>query len=216
MRQSYAKPQPRSVNILNLYAGIGGNRQRWQGNVTAVESNAEIAAIYGDMYPDDTVIVADAHQFLLDNFKNYDFIWSSPPCTTHSNARRPHVQTNKIAAVFPAAELWQEVMLLKHFAKCAWVVENVKAYYKPPVPPSFSIQRHNFWSNFEVQQPGNLTQPQLLTILTGISTHFGVNLDNYKIKKKRQLLRNMLSPEIGEHIINAAAEHISSQKPPAP
>ena len=36
--------------------------------------------------PDNTVIVADAHQYLLDHYSEFDFIWTSPPCQTHSRA----------------------------------------------------------------------------------------------------------------------------------
>ena len=42
------------MKVLNLYAGIGGNRQLWENvDVTAVENNPEIAQIYSDLYPDD-------------------------------------------------------------------------------------------------------------------------------------------------------------------
>lgn len=51
------------MKILNLYAGIGGNRKLWgnEHDITAVELRPEIAAIYHDLYPNDTVIVGDAH-----------------------------------------------------------------------------------------------------------------------------------------------------------
>ena len=50
------------MKILNLYAGIGGNRKLWGGvDVTAVEINPDIAAIYQDLFPDDTIIIDDAH-----------------------------------------------------------------------------------------------------------------------------------------------------------
>ena len=77
------------MNVLNLYAGLGGNRRLWdEVKVTAVEFNADIANVYCHLYPADNVIVGDAHQYLLDNFKNFDFIWSSPPCQTHSSFRQ--------------------------------------------------------------------------------------------------------------------------------
>ena len=54
------------MKVLNLYAGIGGNRKLWGGvEVTAVELNPEIAHIYSDFYPDDEVIIDDANQYLL-------------------------------------------------------------------------------------------------------------------------------------------------------
>jgi hypothetical protein len=37
------------IKILNLYAGLGGNRKLWKNvEVTAVENNPEIAKIYQD------------------------------------------------------------------------------------------------------------------------------------------------------------------------
>ena len=76
------------MKILNLYAGIGGNRKLWTDvEVTAVELNPEIASIYQDFFPKDKVIVADAHAYLLEHFEEYDFIWASPPCPSHSRMR---------------------------------------------------------------------------------------------------------------------------------
>lgn len=74
------------MKILNLYAGIGGNRKLWgdEHDITAVEFDERIAAIYQDLYPNDTVIVGDAHQYLLDHYSEFDFIGASPPCPTHS------------------------------------------------------------------------------------------------------------------------------------
>jgi len=49
-------------------------------------------------------------------------------------------------------KLWQEIIFLQANAKCKWVVENVKPYYKPLIEPSNILQRHFFWSNFEIEQ----------------------------------------------------------------
>ena len=73
------------MKVLNLYACLGGNRLLWDNcEVTAVELDPELARMYQERFPNDTVIVADAHQYLLDHYKEFDFIWSSPPCPTHS------------------------------------------------------------------------------------------------------------------------------------
>lgn len=60
------------MKILNLYAGIGGNRKLWgsRHQVTAVEKNEEIASIYKDMFPCDQVVVGDAHEYLKIIIKN--------------------------------------------------------------------------------------------------------------------------------------------------
>ena len=85
------------IKILNLYSGIGGNRKLWSGDieVTAVEYNPDIARVYQEFYPNDIVIVGDAHQYLLEHYKEYDFIWASPPCPTHSDIRRCGIVTGK-------------------------------------------------------------------------------------------------------------------------
>ena len=80
------------MKILNLYACLGGNRYKWNEvkddiEVTAVELDEELARLYQERFPNDKVIVADAHQYLLDHYKEFDFIWSSPPCHPHSIAR---------------------------------------------------------------------------------------------------------------------------------
>lgn len=69
------------MKILNLYAGIGGNRKLWgdEHEITAVEYKPEIAKIYQDFFPNDKMVVGDAHQYLLGHFNEFDFIWSSPP-----------------------------------------------------------------------------------------------------------------------------------------
>ena len=58
------------MKILNLYSGIGGNRKLWgdQHEITAVEYNEEIATVYKDYFPNDKVIIGDAHEFLLKNY----------------------------------------------------------------------------------------------------------------------------------------------------
>lgn len=90
------------MKILNLYAGVGGNRKLWGDNheITAVELNPSVASCYKDLYPNDTVIVGDAHQYLLDHYQEFDFIWSSPPCQSHSDIRRMGVQIGRYEAVF--------------------------------------------------------------------------------------------------------------------
>ncbi|GAG21491.1 unnamed protein product, partial [marine sediment metagenome] len=58
------------MKILNLYAGIGGNRKLWgdEHEVTAVENNPEIAGIYQNNYPKDHVVIGDAHFYLLQHY----------------------------------------------------------------------------------------------------------------------------------------------------
>lgn len=141
------------MKILNLYCGIGGNRKLWGDTheITAIELNPDIAKIYQEFFPNDKVIIGDAHQYLLDHFKEFDFIWTSPPCPTHSDIRRCGVQKGQYEAKYPDMKLYEEIILLKHFApfKTKWVVENVKPYYDPLIPAKL-LGRHLFWTNFDI------------------------------------------------------------------
>jgi site-specific DNA-cytosine methylase len=63
------------MRVLNLYAGLGGNRKLWKGcEVVAVESHEKIAEVYQRLHPADTVIVGDAHEYLRQNFRDWDYI----------------------------------------------------------------------------------------------------------------------------------------------
>ena len=130
------------MKILNLYAGIGGNRKLWDNNhdITAVEIDSDIASVYQDLYPKDKVIIDDAHEYLRKHFREYDFIWASPPCPTHSVLQMTRYYTKDLK--YPDMALWQEIIWLRSFFKGNWVVENVKTYYQPLIYPTFIIDRH--------------------------------------------------------------------------
>jgi len=199
----------KKLRILNLYCGLGGNRKLWKGDfeITAVEYKQEIADIYKDFFPKDKVIVADAHQYLLDHYKEYDFIWSSPPCPTHSDIRRCGVHAGQYEALYPDMALYQEIILLTHFNKCNWVVENVRPYYKPLIEGKL-LQRHLFWSNFLIND-FDKKDTKIHPIsgkdgINGNSIIYDFNLNKYKAKDKRKLLRNLVNPELGLHILECA------------
>lgn len=197
------------MKILNLYAGIGGNRKLWGNNheITAVELNPEIAKIYSDFFPKDNMVVGDAHQFLLDHFKEFDFIWSSPPCQSHSVLRQNlGVRCGKTSPIYPDMKLYQEILFLKCNAKCYYVVENVKPYYSPLIVPSHVLARHLFWCNFEILNRSFDTEILRKGIILSLSRRRGVDLSTYKISNKRQLLSNCVLPEIGLHILNCALD----------
>jgi len=195
------------MKILNLYAGIGGNRKLWTPNgneheITAVELNPEIAAVYQEFYPNDIVIVADAHEYLLEHYKEFDFIWASPPCPSHSEIRRCVVYKGQVSALYPDMSLYQEIILLGYFSKCPYVVENVKPYYTPLIDAPL-IGRHLFWSNFLIL-PFNKKDNRIHNDIKVDSTVYGVSLVGKNIEKKVRLLRNMVNPELGKHILDCA------------
>jgi len=194
------------VKILNLYAGIGGNRALWADHqITAVEYDDQIATVYADRFPDDRIIIQDAHQYLLDHYNEFDFIWTSPPCQSHSSFRQNiGVRYRGVKAVYPDMRLYQEIIFLQHNFKGKWVVENVKPYYDSLIKPSFTLQRHLFWSNFEVPEKhfdsGVIRNAQI----PDLQQLHNVDLSQYNIPNKRQILRNCVIKEVGEWIIRHA------------
>ena len=198
------------MKILNLWGGLGGNRKLWGDDheITAVEYKQEIADIYHDFFPKDKVIVEDAHDYLLEHYKEFDFIWSSPPCQSHSSFRQNIcVRYRGTKAVYPDMRLYQEILFLKYNFKGKWVVENVKPYYEPLIEPTKVLQRHLFWSNFEIPdkefKKDNIRKAQI----PDLQKKYGFDLSSYKLKNKRQVLRNCVEPELGKYIL---ALHLST------
>ncbi len=128
------------MKILNLYAGLGGNRLNWPRNaeVVSVERDKEIAERYRKIFPNDTVVVGDAHNYLIDHIEeDWDFVWGSPPCPTHSRCNQFTKATSGYK--YPDMQLWQEILFLEKNAKFKWVIENVITYYKPLRPPTIFL-----------------------------------------------------------------------------
>ena len=183
------------MKILNLYAGIGGNRKLWGDNheITSVELDKKVANTYKKLFPKDNVIVADAHEYLLDHYKDYDFIWSSPPCQSHSTTNY-FTQYIRKRPVYPSMKLHQEIIFLQNFYKGKFCVENVVSYYEPLIKP-IKIGRHYLWSNFSIPL---IKQPK--SDVGGMNHKEGYNTAN----KKPLVDRNAVNSELGLHILNQA------------
>lgn len=204
------------MKILNLYCGIGGNRKLWGNDhsITAVEYDEKIAAIYQDLYPNDNVIIGDAHQYLLDHYEEFDFIWASPPCPTHSVTN--HFLNPQGIKRYPDMGLYQEIILLQNFFNGKYCIENVKSYYAPLIQPQES-GRHYFWANFMIpkmkveKQIGRMNGKKSdlggdaqWKIRTNNLNKLGFDLSKYDFNDKDKLLRNCVAPEIGLAIFESA------------
>jgi DNA (cytosine-5)-methyltransferase 1 len=194
------------MKILNLYAGIGGNRKLWgqEHQVTAVELDPAIAAVYADHFPSDELIIGDAHDYLRENHKRFDFIWSSPPCQTHSSFRfNIGVRFRGVENKFPDMTLYEEIVFLQYHSKALWLVENVVPYYEPLIPAK-KINRHLYWSNFELPDYEVVQEKIRTSQIPDLEKLHGYDLSNYRLPNKRQVLRNCVHPETGLHILRAA------------
>jgi DNA (cytosine-5)-methyltransferase 1 len=204
----------KKYKILNLYACLGGNRYKWDEvadiEVTAVELDPELARLYQERFPNDTVNIGDAHQYLLDHYKEFDFIWSSPPCPSHSKARFWGSKGGQCNVVYPDMTLYQEIIFLQHFslANQKWVVENVTPYYEPLIS-AIKRGRHLYWSNF--------TLPNVFSDRHDFATERGKNelknlceFHDYNFKKYKgsqplnKIARNLVDYEAGKTILETA------------
>lgn len=145
-----------TYKVLNLYSCLGGNRLLWENcKVTAIEWDKDLADLYQERFPDDTVIVADAHKYLEDHYDEFDFIWSSPPCPSHSKLAISNKGRTK--SKYPDFKLYQEVVFLQNYFDGKFCVENVIPYYEPLIPAQ-KRGRHLYWANFRlpvINEPKN-------------------------------------------------------------
>ena len=195
------------MKILNLYACLGGNRYKWNEvqediEVTAIELDPELARLYQERFPNDKVIIADAHQYLLEHYKEFDFIWSSPPCPTHSRIQLSQYTTREMA--YPDMKLYQEIIFLNTFFKGKYVVENVIPYYEPLIPAN-KRDRHLYWTNFNL--PYNLNgrkNPDLSRtkdLITAMSKYHDYDFRQYKGEQRMdKIARNLVDYEAGKKI----------------
>lgn len=187
------------MKVLNLYAGIGGNRKLWNNcSVVAVEINESVAGVYAELFPADEVIVADAHEYLLRHYLEYDFVWTSPPCESHSVLN--YFQAEKR---FPDMRLYEEIIFLQNFCKCAWVVENVRGYYKPLIAPSV-FGRHFIWSNkfimdLDYETKADLVWDKNCDYVKRLGIDLKRRISGIRISK---VYRNYMNPELGLRVFN--------------
>lgn len=200
------------LRVLNLYAGLGGNRKDWTNvNVTAVEMESDIADVYKNLFPNDTIVIGDAHEYLLQHSDEFDFIWASPPCQTHSRMMKA---TRHKTKRYTDMTLYQEIIFLTHFFKGKWVVENVKPFYEPLIKPSAILGRHYFWSNFRIGKfeidniPNFMNQTDSIKCLQLMKEWLGIHFEGNIYYKNNhspgQVLRNCVHPSLGSFVFDCA------------
>ena len=197
------------MKILNLYACLGGNRYKWgeEHEITAVELDPELARLYQERFPNDTVIVADAHQYLLDHYKEFDFIWSSPPCPTHSRIQISQYTRESWKPQYPDMKLYQEIIFLDTFFKGKYCVENVIPYYEPLIYGK-KIGRHLYWTNFILPNDLNERKSSIMESKDEVSKwciFHDYDFRKYKgTQSVQKMARNLVDYEAGKTILETA------------
>ena len=210
------------MKILNLYACLGGNRYKWDEvakaagieiEVTAVELDQELARLYQERFPNDIVIISDAHQYLLEHYKEFDFIWSSPPCPSHSKARYWGFGKNGLKPEYPDMKLYEEIIFLQHHFFGKWVVENVNPYYEPLMTPQ-KRERHLYWSNFKI--PTEISKRNDTALVQASRMQDLCDFHDYDFRQYKgeqrllKIARNLVDYEAGRTIFETALGVIRS------
>jgi len=210
------------MKILNLYACLGGNRYKWDEvakeagieiQVTAIEYDLELAKLYQERFPNDEVIVTDAHQYLLENFQDFNFIWSSPPCPSHSRAR--FARKNTTAAIYPDLKLYEEVLFLENYFEGKYCVENVIPYYEPLIPAQ-KRGRHLYWTNFNL--PTDLKERKSSIMEGKNEVERWCEFHDYNFRKYKgeqrldKVARNLVDYEAGRTIFEIALGIVSKKQ----
>lgn len=198
------------MKILNLYACLGGNRYKWDEvsddiKVTAVELDEDAAILYQERFPNDNVIIRDAHDYLLEHFKEFDFIWSSPPCPTHSRVRMSQKNRATFIPKYPDMKLYEEILLLKYNFSGGYVVENVIPYYDPLIEAQ-KRGRHLYWTNFKLpddvgERKGSKNMIEAGSV-SALSEFHDYDFTKYKGKQRRnKMARNLVDYAVGKSIL---------------
>tara|TARA_R110000868_G_scaffold411642_1_gene706635 strand:- start:466 stop:1122 length:657 start_codon:yes stop_codon:yes gene_type:complete len=206
------------IKVLNLYACLGGNRLLWENcEVTAVELDPELARLYQERFTYDKVIIADAHEYLLKHYKEFDFIWSSPPCPSHSRARYWNSSNydTTTEAIYPDMKLYEEILFLQHYYRTGkYVVENVIPYYEPLIPAK-KRGRHLYWTNFNL--PSDLGDRRVQISagtdeLKRLCEFHKIDISTYKGEQSMiKVARNLVDFEAGKTIYNTAINIINNK-----
>jgi DNA (cytosine-5)-methyltransferase 1 len=200
--------------ILNLYACLGGNRYKWDEvadnlEITAVELDPELARLYQERFPNDKVIIADAHIYLQENYENFNFIWASPPCPTHSKLQLAWkgMKRRNFNMPYPDMTLYQEIIFLDNYFDGKYCIENVIPYYNPLIPAQ-KRGRHLYWTNFnlpndlgERKSPKDFAKGNIKTL----SDFHKYNFKKYKGEKRLDVIaKDLVDYEAGKTILETA------------
>ena len=194
------------MKILNLFCGIGGNRTLWgnEHEITALDNDQQIAGIYLKRFPNDVVIVGDAYSYLEQHYSEFDFIWASPPCTTHTILM--HVKRKK---QLPDMRLYSLILFLKYHYHGKWIVENVHPYYQPLIKNNSIVDKHFIWSNFPIKkkkriQALHLSFTNMNRDIEEVLIKKGINIElTLERLKLKSVVNNTIIPEVGKYILDS-------------
>ena len=106
------------------------------------------------------------------------------------------------SATYPDMKLYQEILLLEHFFKGKYVVENVISFYEPLVVQK-KRDRHYYWTNFNLPSDlkGRKASNFIHSKVSDLSEFHDYDFTKYKGKQRMdKIARNLVDYEAGKTI----------------
>ncbi len=201
------------IKILDLFCGIGGVAKGFQRYLLeqgmsfeyyAVDVDPKVLRAHKKFNPLSNTILRDAYSFTDDELLEFDFIWASPPCETHSRLNF-YNWGNPKKYKEPDMRFYELIEMLYRL-NIPFVVENVEPYYKPPIKPSVKVYRHVLWTNLSIR-PFRVDLPNFSDVkddVKSLTKYHGVPRDVVNTlgtaRKARSALRDMVNPIVSYNI----------------
>ncbi len=152
---------------LFLFAGLGGYAYPfYESNnydITFIEYLPELCVPLQNKYPNTKVICEDAIKYLERNYKDFDFIFASPPCVANSRINllfsEKRNQYKRLPSLLP---LEIKIFLDTNFSG-KYIIENTIPYYTvyKEIYKDYSIVgRHLILANFTIPTKKKTTKPE--------------------------------------------------------
>jgi DNA (cytosine-5)-methyltransferase 1 len=119
----------------------------------------------------------------------------------------------KSKATYPDMKLYQEIILLEHFFKGKYVVENVIPFYEPLIPAK-KRNRHLYWTNFNLPNDlnGRKKNNFIQSKVSDLSEFHDYDFKKYKGNQRMdKIARNLVDYEAGKIIFETALGIIRKQ-----
>jgi len=201
------------IRILDLFCGVGGVARGFQNFLLdngiefeyyAIDIDKRVLKAHKLLNPYSKTICRDAWSIDDKEFKEFDLIWASPPCETHSKSRFLNINAKPTKPDMRLYNLIERLWSLN----MPFIVENVEPYYRPPIKPIVKVGRHVLWSNLCIK-PFKLNLQNFMDVKDDIhklikyhEIPFELSIKLLKIlkKKTRDALRDMVHWRIAYNI----------------
>jgi len=174
----------------------------------AVDNDRKVLQVHSLLNPHSKTVLEDAWLISDDRLLQYDFVWASPPCESHSVLCWKRKDKPK-----PDMRLWWLIRRLRKL-KVPFIVENVRPYYGTILKPTAKAGRHLLWSNLSlksVQLNSNVTFYDIHNRRDALVEYHGLPGWVARVAT-RDMLRDMMHPQLSYKLAKQVIPFILSYR----